>query len=215
METTEIYKGFDIKIQTDDSPLNPFEDCEGNLPLAYYSGRNNYKDYSKGDISEYLSNVLTDGQIILHQQKIADAFEIDLEYMKVYEFGLDQKVSDIRLEISSSTDFDAWEVICKIGKIPYLNTNSRGYSQGDYADIFTCYTTKFEAVNGSAMKDVDDSRLQGAVDLWSAWCWNDVYGYTVEDMDDLEAIVVDGDAARFPVQPVIESVGARDFYMRA
>ena len=184
METTENYKGYKIQILHDESPQNPFEEWDCNLPLAQNS-THGLKDYSDGDIARYLSNILTDNQILRHQRTIADAFDIDLEYMKTYEFGVDQKIGDIRLEIYSSTDFNAWEVICKLAKVPYLNTNSRGYSQGDYADVFTCYTKEFERVCGPAKEEVDLESLQANVGLWSAWAWGDVYGYVIDE-DKLE-----------------------------
>jgi len=178
METTKNYRGFEIKIQHDDSPQNPFKEWDCNLPLAREYDRDK-EDYSNGDIGTYLSEVLSDNQIIRHQKVLAEILEIDLEYMKTYEFGVDQKIGDIRSEIDSSTDFYAWEKVCELSKTPYLHTCSRGYSQGDYANIFTCYTKEFERVCGVAKKDVSLDSLQANADLWGDWAWGNVYGYVI------------------------------------
>jgi len=180
---TETHKGFNIDIIHDDSPMNPFTDWDCNLPLMKVYDRY-FEDYSKGDINEYLANILTDGQILRHQKEIAEAFEIDLEDFVEREFSKDDKISDIRYEIENSQDFDALEVICKLSKTPYLNTCSRGYSQGDYADVFTCYTSKFEEVTGCKKAQIDEKELQSNVDLWGYWAWGDVYGYSIDEIDE-------------------------------
>ena len=179
---TENHKGFSIDIMHDETPENPFTAWDGNLPLMKIN-QGYFEDYSKGDINEYLANILTDGQIIRHQKEIAEAFEIDLEDFVEREFSKDDKISDIRYDIEHSKDFDALEIICKLSKTPYLNTCSKGYSQGDYADVFTCYTSKFEEVTGCTKKQVDEKQLQNNVDLWGYWAWGDVYGYSVEDSE--------------------------------
>lgn len=144
METIN-YKGCTIEVHQDTDGLNPFEEWDGNLPLIRSYSRD-YKDYSNGDINQYLSEVLSNSQIIRHQKKIATAFEMELE--DYAEYNKHEKIDAIRDEILNNTDFEALETICILSKTPYLNTNSKGYSQGDYADIFTCYTEKFETETG-------------------------------------------------------------------
>lgn len=183
MIDTENYKGINIEITHDYDAENPFEAWDCNLPLMNNSGRGDFQDYSKGDINEYLAEILTDGQIIRHQNKIAAAFEIDLE-----ELERDYKIDEVRYEIRRSEDFEALEVICTLSKTPFLNTNSRGYSQGDYADIFMCYTSNFEETTGCKISQIDENFLQSTADLFGSWAWGDVYSFTIEDPEDGEHI---------------------------
>ena len=184
MTEAENYKGINIEINHDFDAENPFESWDNNLPLMYKGGRDSSNDYSKGDINEYLSDILTDGQIIRHQNKIADAFEIDLEYFIERELSKDDKISEIRYEILQSENFNSLELICKLSKTPCLNTESRGYSQGDYAEIFICYTAKFEETTGCKISQIDEKFLQSNADLFSAWAWGDVYGYSIPKLED-------------------------------
>ena len=182
-EFIEEYKGYTIKAWHDTDAENPFENWDCNLPtMSTYDRYVN--DYSKGDINEYLKYILTDNQIIRHQKAIAEIFEIDLDYFKEQEFSKDDKISDIRHEIGNSKDFDALALICELSKTPYLNSNSRGYSQGDYSDVFICYTENFEKVTGCTKKQTDEDSLQSTLNLFSAWAWGDVYGFEIEEIED-------------------------------
>ncbi|MFT6125860.1 MAG: hypothetical protein ACJAVA_000302 [Flavobacteriaceae bacterium] len=182
-EIIEEYKGYTIKAWHHTDAENPFESWDCNLPtMATYD--RNINDYSKGDINEYLKYILTDNQIIRHQKAIAEIFEIDLDYFKEQEFSKDDKISDIRDEIGNSKDFDALALICELSKTPYLNSNSRGYSQGDYSDVFICYTQNFEKITGCTKKQIDEKFLQSTLDLFSAWAWGDVYGFEIEETED-------------------------------
>ena len=133
-------------------------------------------DYSKGDINDHIANLPSKGQIIRHQKKIFDILEIDPDDMKDYTPG--EKVWEIRHTIESCEDFDQLADLCELFKIPYLNTCSQGYGQGDYADIFICHTAKFEKQTGCT--DTSEKSMQGSADLWGYWAWGDVYGFNIE-----------------------------------
>lgn len=180
METIN-YKGFEIEIIQDQNAQNPFEEWDCNLPLMYVSGDGN-NDYSKGDIANFLAYALTDNQIIYHQKKLAEIFDIDLDYFVEQEFSKDDKISDIRSEIEDNTNLARFVYLAEIAKIPHLCTSSRGYSQGDYAELFVCQTDKF--LKESGCKEVTPEMLQGAVDLWGNWAWGNVYGFNVEETGD-------------------------------
>jgi hypothetical protein len=183
MENVLEYRGMSVEVWNDNDAPNPFEDWDCELPLMFK--HDGIIDYSKGGIVEYLGNLITDGQIIRHQQKLAELLEIDLDYFIEQEFSKEDKAGDIRYELERTVDFEVLEFLCEITKTPYLNSESRGYSQGDYAEVFICYTDKFEEVTGCTKKQVDEVQLQATLNLFSAWVWGDVYGFTIDNGDDV------------------------------
>lgn len=184
MKTIDIfYRNYTIEIWSDDDRRNPFIEDDGNCPLMYISNHN-FKDYSNGEIFAYLSKKPTDGQIIRYQKQIADIFiDIDLQNMEQLEFSKTEKIDEIRYYISKGiTDFNQLAEFCKLFKITYLNTISRGYSQGDYAELFICETPEFYEITGC--EKLTEEMMQDSANLWNAFAWGDVYGYTIKETDD-------------------------------
>ena len=181
METI-IYKGFAIKIKHDSNGEDPFTSWDGNLPLMYRSGNWN-GDYSNGGIGEYLSEVLTDNQVIHHQKKLAEIFDIDLEYFKDHEYNKEDKISDIRSAISGNDNIARFVYLCEIANIDHLCQGVTGYSQGDYATVFVVPTNTWRKEVGYEDK-VTKEMMQDAINLWSYWAWGDIYGYVAEDLND-------------------------------
>ena len=175
METI-TYKGYDIEIGYDDFASNPFEEWDCNLPLISTN-----KDYSDGGINDYLSEVLTDNQIIRHQSDLCEV--LDIEYFLDDKHDKEDKIDFIRDEIRSTSSYSALEKVCELAKVPCLNTVSRGYSQGDWSNLFICYTDEFEKITGCTIDSVDDKMLQSTADLFGYWAWGDVYCYNVLDKD--------------------------------
>jgi hypothetical protein len=190
MEETIEYKGFEIEVKQDNDPENPFTSWDCLIPLMWDNCEryhNTITDYSDGDIADFLANSPSDGQIIRHQKKIAELFEdIDLEYMKENEYSKSEKVDEIRWKIRClNATFDQLEEYCNLMKIPCLSTSRSGYSQGDYVEIFTCYTDKFYKVTGASREQIagSDTELKHNADLLGYWMFNDVFGYDIEGID--------------------------------
>lgn len=188
MQTIE-YKGFEIEIHQDSDYENPFEawDCE--FPLMYNGGRNmGEKDFSNGDIDRYLCNYLSENQITRHMYKICtliDYYKSDFD--KDYPLGewtkserqdvLKDKLSDwITESLENRASF------CSEFDIKHYCGSSTGYSQGDWAEVFICWTPEFAKVTGHEYKDVTDEGLKGTKELFDAWAWGDVYGYNIEGL---------------------------------
>lgn len=180
MQETETYKGLSIVIDNDISPENPYTSWDGNTPLMYQSGRNR-DDYSKGGINEYLSKVLTDGQIIRHQKKLYDYLELE---PACDETPTDEKIDYIRDEILNTSSYEGLEMVCKLSKTPYMSTSRTGYSQGDYAEIFMCYTEDFNTETGCEKSRMTEEYFDDSADLWASWAYGDVYIFTIEETDD-------------------------------
>lgn len=180
METI-TYRGYNIEIENDEYAENPYENWDGNVPLiTKHSGGG--QDYSKGAIIRHLANFFTDNQIIHHQKKIAEIFDIDLNYFKDYNFEKNEKIDDIRSAIEESTDFDQWEKFCHLAKIPHLNTSRSGYSQGDWSELFICETPEFLQETGC--KKLTEEMMTAGADLYGFWAFGDVYSFDIPEVED-------------------------------
>jgi len=178
---TEIYKGYEIEIDNTDYAENPFEQWDGNVPLISKHGDGG-TDYSKGNINSYLETFFTDNQIVRHQKKIAEIFNIDLQYFKDYEFSKDDKISDIRSAIYESNDFKELEEFCQLAKIPHLRTSRNGYSQGDWSELFICETPQFLEETGCT--SLTDEMMKAGADLYGFWAFGDVYSFNIPAIED-------------------------------
>jgi len=186
---TENYKGFEIEIHQDSDYQNPFEDWDGEFPLMYDGGRNmGSDDYSKGDIDNYLKYYLSDNQITKHMSKVLKMIELPKqdfdsdypsgEWTKSERRGvLWEKLADW---ITESLDNRA--SFCAEFGIKYYCGSSSGYSQGDWAEVFICWTPEFAKITGHEYKDVTDEGLKGTKKLFDSWAWGDVYGYNIEEV---------------------------------
>jgi hypothetical protein len=191
---TETYKGFEIEIRQDSDYDNPFEDWDGEFPLMYSGGRNTrFTDFSNGDIDNYLKYYLSDNQITRHMGKILAMIEVSKQdFDGDYPPGgwtksdrkdvLWQKLADwITESVGNRAEF------CSEFGIKHYYGSSTGYSQGDWAKVFICWTPEFGKVTGHEYEDVTDNGLKGTKKLFDAWAWGDVYGYNIEDLSGLNS----------------------------
>lgn len=186
-EITEKYKGFTIKIEQDLDPSNPFEDwdCE---PSLMVEGNNYNKDYSDGEIDSFLTNYLTDNQIVRHKAKILklinyhESFDSDHE-----DYTAKEKIDILRDELSDflSEDIENKVSFCNSFNIIYYSGTSRGYSQGSWADVFVIITDKDREKLGIDKKN-DAKVCEQTFKLYGYWAWGDVWGYIIQNKDDEE-----------------------------
>jgi hypothetical protein len=76
--------------------------------------------------------------------------------------------------------FEMAEAILKLAGIPCLYEQSNGYSQGDSTLCLVVLTPEWFKKSG-ANPEQAEAICKSAFDLYSAWAWGDVYGYTCED----------------------------------
>lgn len=180
-----------LKVWKDEIPMNPWEDWDCEPPLLYSTGRYDQKtDYSNGDIVEFIKQSPTDGFIIRNQVQLCEILEIDHDYLCERELTKEEKADEIRWEIDSSLSIEQLSELCELFKLPYINHESRGYSQGDYAEVLIVLTDKWCELTG-ADKNRKDEILENSAKLFDDWAWGDVYGYSVEECT--EVIVLDAD----------------------
>lgn len=183
---SENYKGVDINVHYDTYPDNPFDVFDILYPTIVDTGGwvPNVTDYSNGDILEYLTSFLTKGRIKLHQNKLIDMMDDDLSY---YEFeNFNQKyeyIVDLVVEWITNCPANMAK-FCELFKIKHLYTQSKGYSQGDCADVFCCWTPQFEQITGVTYKKSSVEGMQETVDMWGAWAWGNVYRIVCDEVDE-------------------------------
>lgn len=186
MEQTINYRGIEIEVIHDTDPMNPWEDWDGCMPLITETGRfTRTTDYSKGDIDRFLSDYLSYNQVKRHQRKIVEVLRLDYEEEKKYMQGDDftehlqyQIYEFVREDIANKVAF------CEAFNIKHYSGISRGYSQGDWTEVFFCWTPEFEEVTGRSYQSIDDSDFEAANNLFGYWAWGDVYGYNIEELED-------------------------------
>lgn len=186
---TETYKGFEIEICLDSDYDNPFEDWDCEFPLMYSGGRNmGEKDFSNGDIDNYLKYYLSDNQITKHLTKILNMIELpklefDIDYPP-REWTKSERKDVLWKKMADwiSESLDNRASFCSEFGIKHYYGNSSGYGQGDWAKVFICWTPEFAKITGHEYKDVTDEGLKGTKKSFDAWAWGDVYGYNIEDL---------------------------------
>lgn len=184
--STEFYKGIEIEIIYDESPLNPFEDWDGCVPLMSL-GSHGGTDYSKGNILDYLRDYLTYNQVKRHQTRLLKLMGWDRAEFERYYTDEEDKTEVIKDDLLYSWLDDCMknkEDFCTEFNIKHYSGTSRGHSQSDWADVFMCWTPEFGEITGRDYKSMDDEDFKGGFDLFSSWAWGDVYFYSIEETGD-------------------------------
>lgn len=180
-----------IKVVQDPCPENPFEDWDCCYPLISESGRSNTNDYSGGDIDRYLESYLSTEQVEEDMDRLLTMMgETREDFDLDYPLADDEYTEEERIDRLSDmlTDFIREDIknkviFCVEFGIKYYKKTSTGYSQSDWADVFTCWTPEFGEICGIEYKDVTVEALEGNFELFTQWAWGDVYFYLVEDED--------------------------------
>jgi len=167
-----------LSIFHDVDACNPFEEFDGNAPLMFDSyAHSNEQDYSKGSIHEYVKEQATRGKILRHQKELERILELDFKMMRQNEFTTEDLINETLYEIGRA-NVEELAVTCELLKVKYLNYTSRGYSQGDSANVLIVLTDEFFNETGCKKRD-SKKIIDGAKELFNAWAWGDVYGFSV------------------------------------
>lgn len=193
---TEKYNGFKIKIYVDEDAQNPFEDFDGEPPIAvYYDGRITEYSTQYGNVSEVPE--LTHKQIMDNKADILemtettsllelarDGGQYSYKAVECINYAIQQFIegeyTSKRLELLKKA-YDWAEIPC------YLGT-TRGYSQGDYAEALVVGTNQWLEATGVTEENIQ-KQLKYAVKLFGYWSWGDVFGYVVEKVEKTDSVV--------------------------
>jgi hypothetical protein len=203
-----LYRGLIIEAEQDSSPSNPFEDWDGEPPLAYYSDRD-LTDYSDGEALDPFAGT-SDAWFSRNWRALCAALEIDpaahdeevrqlqRDYpgnnlaalrRQTFESALEEMKPGGYYGGNASDYFIALEALWALRKVEALHWNRNGYSQSDWAEGIAVATPAW-AERVGAPADSHKRQLKNAADLWAAWAYGDVYGYVVSapdpDSDDPE-----------------------------
>lgn len=193
MDTIE-YKGYKIKIAQDEGPENPFEawDCEPPL-FTFYGGRHgSAKAYNDAPESWWGVLRLMPDTIWKRGQRVAFLKEFILplgvsmrefaeEAHRVGELDACAEILGDKLGANPSgwqsacEWFEMAESLLKYAGAPCLYEQSNGYCQGDSTLCLVVLTPEWYEKTG-APKENAEKDCKGAIELYSAWAWGDVYG---------------------------------------
>lgn len=199
METTntqtEQQKEFRIRLLHDNNPDNPFEDWDCLHPTMYDSGRDGNGDFSNGEIDKYLCDYLNFNQIIRHQKKILDL--LDYESLKTDVKNAENVAEKVDLIYNELENFIGESIdnkvkFCEAFKILHYSGTARGYSQGDWADVFILPTPDFYKITGIDTKKHKKEDLKSTFKLFENWAFGDVYGFIVEEKKEFIKTYKDG-----------------------
>ena len=184
-----------IRIVHDSNAMNPFEDWDCEYPLIYESGRYN-KDYSDGEIDRYLSDYLSYNQIIFHQKKILSL--IDDEYLNQDVLAAEDKDDKVNIIADALHTYINENIenkvnFCEAFNIKHYSSTSKGYSQGDWADVLIVPTQENANKLGYKIEDVTEDQLHATFELFGYWAWGDVFGFIIEQKREFTKIYANGD----------------------
>ena len=179
------YRNFEIEIHHDQDAQNPWESWDGCAPLMTKGARNFEKDYSDGEIQTYLKSLLVfgNGKMSLDDLIELTAFEFLPYFDEDYptEDYTEQERWDAAVDEIEWT-FDNMETICDAFGIPCLKSSVKGSCQGDYYDVFLCFTSEFAKVTGLSEEEcIKNDVLEGGRELYENWAFGSVYGYNIQD----------------------------------
>lgn len=225
------HNGYRIRAEHDQSPSNPFEEWDCEWPILVQTGRNGY-GY---DVARYEKEAphsldepfryFNDAQLIHNQVHIAKALGTTVAQLLVDHAGegddhpvnycrdadlLRTVFGEAQGNYGEGKQFDLLVELYTIAGIPAYTETSRGYCQGDWANVlvvappetqekFGCDIERFrtEAKTlapvsrigiGQTLEDwiaqkAAELMLRSTVNLYGYWAWGDVYGYVIEQRD--------------------------------
>ena len=183
LQKAEQKKEYKIRLLCDNNPDNPFEEWDGLPALMYDSGRDGCGDFSKGEIDKYLCDYFNFNQIMRHQKKILNL--IDNNYLNIDVKNAENADEKVDLIYNELEDFiresiDNKVKFCEAFNILHYSGTARGYSQGDWADVFILPTPEFYKITGIDPKKHKKEDLKSTFDLFENWAFGDVYGFIIE-----------------------------------
>jgi hypothetical protein len=193
--------GYRISAIRDDCAENPFENWDGNWPIAIYCDRDltTHDETGAGPLNpfNYFMQVHIAKALGTSTPSTAidrfDAYDHDEPPPKYIH---DADGLREAFECAFHDEYDSKKIgllkeLYDLAGIPAYTTTSTGYSQRDWAELLVVATP--EARKAFGFNDPPaagqhaahvyawwQQQLAGTADLWSAWAWGDVYGYVVE-----------------------------------
>lgn len=192
-EVAYINTDLRIKAEHDDSPSNPFKDWDGHWPMLTYSDRDlTVYDKVSGAAPDRPFSRFTPALVVFCQKQLAEIFDADPNSALDVDVQRKWHTNGKMLESFFADSLDGgyyesqklavYEQLYDLLGIPCYRSTSRGYSQGDWAEVLVVATPEARKEFGWADdREVTEAEMESQVDLYTAWAWGDVYGYVVEE----------------------------------
>lgn len=177
-----MHNGYRIKAVRDDDASNPFEDHDGHWPMvALYDS--SLKEYDKAPGVAVNSPFLrfNDHLLVLLQKHIAKVINWTEHRWCKDPDTLRENMEPWFAESAYTSTLDEWGGLYDVLGIPNLRYTSRGYCQGDWAELLIVATPEAVAEHRpDATPEELKADMESQAKLYDAWAWGDVYGYVIE-----------------------------------
>jgi hypothetical protein len=193
---TIAYKGFDINVIYDEAPSNPFEDWEGEPPLIVSGDRylTSYGiDLSPPELSR--EDIKENGKLLAELFDCRSLLHFFTEYVPYNKSNYSDMVYAVNegieeyfnSDLYDSKKLDMLEALYRLKRYPVLQETRTGYSQGDWVTCLVIATPEWIKEMGAP--DIKDDEywqksLSASIDLYAAWAFGDVFGYSVDEIDE-------------------------------
>lgn len=168
-----------LRTEIDENPFLDW-DCEPNIVWEFNRNIQGNLEQVKDAIyeawdwkskTEELSNILE-----VHKENFDDTDE----FLNAIGYELQQYLS-IKQMIQ----------LCELFNIKHNHFVSRGYSQGDYAEVLVIIDDEYIQRTGVKIENSEEI-LKSTEKLFNAWAWGDVFGYILEEKRNFTKIYEDG-----------------------
>lgn len=171
-----------VRIVRDYSPQNPFLnwDCEPNIVWEFDRDIKGNLEQVKDAIYE-----AWDGEF--KTEELSEILEVHKENFDDTEEFLDA----IGYELQQYLSIKQLAQLCELFNIKHNHFVSRGYSQGDYAEVLAIIDDEYIQRTGVKIENSEEI-LNSTEKLFNAWAWGDVFGYILEERKRFTKIYEDG-----------------------
>lgn len=171
-----------VRIVKDYDPQNPFLnwDCEPNIVWEFDRDIKGNLEQIKDAIYE-----AWDGEF--KTEELSDILGVHKENFDDTEEFLDA----IGYELQQYLSIKQLAQLCELFNIKHKHFVSRGYSQGDYAEVLVVIDDEFIQRTGVKIENSEEI-LNSTVKLFNAWAWGDVFGYILEEKRNFTKIYEEG-----------------------
>lgn len=191
IETIE-HRGYQIHIHPDLDPQNPQTDWDGEPPMLEIGDRGYASEYgvsktppalTRDQIKANARDIAAElGETTLLKAVRAYAYHYLDEYATATD-AINDAIGEYASSLVNGADITAFLCQCWAwAGCDALDTSIYGFCQGDYADVLVVATSEWLAMTGAPADSVM-AQLDGAADIYRAYAFGDVYGYTITDAE--------------------------------
>lgn len=202
---TESYdvQGYAVEVMHDSDADSPYHAWEGNSPALWLSLGNGFTEYGREDLGDFFDKV-SHGWISRNWRAICKAMDLAesehdteaREHAAHYGMPLSEARFDILSDALGNMRSDSWgygvdylealRALYLLAGIPAETFQRNGYCQGDSVYGLIVMTPAWadsvgapHAEAGKINKAACAKDMEGQADVYGAWAWGNVYGFTV------------------------------------